>query len=102
LIGTSLDRSALKAFMDARAWIIKPGNGMHGWPEAYGYLTSQPQIQRLQIDDVVAEGLEQLLDHQAGTIEALDLRDLSIPATTKAVHQGGEAKITKTQGASLK
>ncbi len=102
LIGTSLDRSALKAFMDARAWIIKPGNGMHGWPEAYGYLTSQPQIQRLQIDDVVAEGLEQLLDHPAGTIEALDLRDLSIPATTKAVHQGGEAKITKTQGASLK
>jgi hypothetical protein len=41
----------------------------------------------------VAEGLEHILDHQAGTIEALDLRDLSIPATTKAVHQGGKAKI---------
>jgi hypothetical protein len=73
-----------------------------GWPEAYSYLTSQPQIQRLQISDVVAEGLEHILDHQAGTIEALELRDISIPATTKAVHQGGEAKITKPQGSSLK
>ena len=34
-----------------------------------------------------------VLDHQAGTIEALDLRDLSIPATTKAVRQGTEAKV---------
>lgn len=65
-------------------------------------LHATPQIQRLQITDVVAEGLEHVLDHQAGTIEALDLRELSIPATTKAVHQGTEAKITKTQGASLK
>ena len=51
----------------------------------------------IQITDLIAEGLEHTLDHQAGTIEAFDLRDLSIPATTKAVHQGGEAKITKTQ-----
>ncbi len=101
LIGTSMDRSALKSFMDARAGIVNP-KGMRGWPEGPSYLTSQPQIQRLQIDGLVADGLEQLLDHQAGTIEALDLRDLSIPATTEAVHQGGDAKITKTQGASLK
>jgi hypothetical protein len=47
-------------------------------------------------------GVEQVLDHQAGTIEALDLRDLSTPAMTKAVHQSGAAKITKTQGASAK
>jgi hypothetical protein len=60
-------------------------------------LHATPQIQRLQITDVVAEGLEHVLDHQAGTIEALDLRDLSIPATTNAVHQGGEAKIIQTQ-----
>jgi hypothetical protein len=78
--------------MDARAGIMNP-KGMRGWPEGPGYLTSQPQFQRLQISDVVAEGLEHVLDHQAGTIEALDLRELSIPATTKAVHQGGEAKI---------
>jgi hypothetical protein len=103
LIGTSMDRSALKAFMDARAGIVTPpGKGRRGWPEGVGYLTSKPQIQRLQITDVVAEGLENILDHQAGTIEALDLRDLSIPAPTKAVHRGGEAKITKTQGASTK
>lgn len=103
LIGTSIDRSALKAFMDARAGIVTPpGKGRRGWPEGVSYQTSQPQIQRLQIDDVVAEGLAQLLDHQAGTIESLDLRDLSIPVTTKAVHQGVEAKITKTQGASVK
>jgi hypothetical protein len=103
LIGTSMDRSALKAFMDARAGIVTPpGKGRRGWPEGVGYLTSKPQIQRLQITDVVAEGLEHVLDHQAGTIEALDLRDLSIPATTKAVRQSTEAKITKTQGASVK
>ena len=103
LIGTSMDRSALKAFMDARAGIVTPpGKGRRGWPEGFGYLTSQPRIQRLQIMDVVAEGLESVLDHQAGTIEALDLRELSLSANMKAVHQGGEAKITKTQGASVK
>ena len=75
---------------------------MRGWPEAVGYLTFEPQLRHIQIGDVVAEGLEHILDHQAGTIEALDLRDISIPATTKAVHQGGEAKITQTQGASFK
>lgn len=44
-----------------------------------------------------ADGLEHVLDHQTGTIESLDLRDLSIPATTKAVHQGTEGKIIQTQ-----
>ena len=102
LIGTSMDRSALKAFMDARAGIVTPpGKGRRGWPEGLGYLTSQPQIQRLQIMDVVAEGLESVLDHQAGTIEALDLRELSLSAKMKAVHQTSEAKITKTKGASV-
>jgi len=102
LIGTSMDRSALKAFMDARAGIVTPpGKGRRGWPEGFGYLTSQPQIQRLQIMDVVAEGLEFVLDHQAGTIEALDLRELSLSANMKAVHQTSEAKITKTKGASV-
>jgi len=103
LIGTSMDRSALKAFMDARAGIVTPpGKGRRGWPEGNGYLTSQPQIQRLQISGVVAEGLEQLLDHQTGTIESLDLRDISIPNSTKAVHHSGEAKITKTLETSSK
>jgi hypothetical protein len=98
-----MDRTALKSFMDARAGIVAPpGKGRRGWPEGVGYLTSKPQIQRLQITDVVVEGLEHVLDHQAGTIETLDLRDLSIPATTKDVHLGGEAKVTKTQGASVK
>ena len=97
LIGTSLDRSALKAFMDARAGIVTPpGKGRRGWPEGVGYLTSKPQIERLQVTDVVADGLEQILDHQAGTIEALDLRNLSIPPATKTVNQSGEAKITIT------
>lgn len=93
LIGTSMDRSALKAFMEARAGIVNPGKGRHGWPEGPGYLTLPPQIQRLQITDVVAEGLEHVLDHQAGTIESLHLRDLSVSAATKPVHQGGDAKI---------
>jgi hypothetical protein len=89
--------------MDARAGIVTPpGKGRRGWPEGVGYLTSKPQIQRLQISDVVADGLEHVLDHQAGTIEALDLRDLSFPASTEAVHQVGEAKITKIQEASVK
>jgi hypothetical protein len=92
LIATSPDRSALKAFMDARSGIVNP-KGMRGWPEGPGYFTVKPQIQRLQITDVVAEGLEDLLDHQTGTIEALDLRDLSLSAATKAVHQAGEAKV---------
>jgi hypothetical protein len=103
LIGTSMDRSALKSFMDARAGIVTPpGKGHRGWPEGNGYLSMQPQIQRLQIDHVVAEGLEFVLDHQAGAIESVDLGELSISDTTKAVHQTGEAKITKTRGVSLK
>jgi hypothetical protein len=102
LIGTSMDRSALKAFMDARAGIVTPpGKGRRGWPEGYGYLSSKPHIQHLQISDVVADGLEQVLDHQAGTIDVLNLRDISIPATTKAVHTDGEGKILKIHGASM-
>ncbi len=104
LLTTGLPREDIKKSFETSwvAGLIKTGNNRWGWPEAYSYLTSKPQIHRLQITDVVAEGLKQVLDHQAGTIEALDLRDLSIPASTKAVHQGGEAKITKTQRATLK
>ena len=103
LIGTSMDRSALKSFMDARAGIVTPpGKGRRGWPEGKGYLSSQPQIERLQIDHVVAEGLEFILDHQAGIIASLDLCELSISDTTKAVHQTGQANITKTKGTSVK
>jgi hypothetical protein len=101
LIATSMDRSALKGFMEARAGIVTPpGKGRRGWPEGFGYLTSQPQIQLLQISDVVADGLEQVFDHQAGTVESLDLRELLISATTKAVNQSGEAKIANPKGAS--
>ncbi|NBV85087.1 MAG: hypothetical protein EBS01_02210 [Verrucomicrobia bacterium] len=103
LIGTSTDRSALKAFMDARAGIVTPpGKSRRGWPEGFGYLTALPQIQRLQMSDIVADGLEQLLDHQAGTIESLDLRDVSVSEITKVIHQGSEAKILKTKGVILK
>ena len=85
--------------MDARVGLLKltPGSGWRGWPEGYSYLTSKPEIQRLQISGVVADGLEDLLDHQTGTIESLELRDLSIPETTRAVHLTGEAKITQIQ-----
>ena len=103
LIATSMDRSALKAFMAARAGIVTPsGKGRRGWPEGQGYLSSQPQIERLQIDHVVAEGLEQILEHHAGNIIELDLRELSIPAATKTVHQEGEAKIGKTRESSAR
>jgi hypothetical protein len=93
IIATSPDRSALKAFMEARAGIVTPGKAWRGWPEGPGYLTTPPEIQRLQISGVVADGMEHVLDHQAGTIESLHLRDLSVSAATKSVHQGGEAKI---------
>ena len=101
LVATSPDRSELKAFMEARAGIVNP-KGMRGWPEGPGYITMKPHIQRLQITGVVADGLKQVLDHQAGTIETLDVRDLSIPEITQAVHQGVEAKTTKTQGGSAR
>jgi len=65
-----------------------------------GLLTSQPQIQRIKINQAIAEGLEHILDHQSGTIESLGLRELSLFATTKAVHQTGKAKVTKTKGAA--
>jgi len=88
---------------DARAGIMTPrGEGRRGWPEGLGYLTSQPQIQLLQMIDVVADGLAFVLDHQAGAIESLDLRELVISATTKAVRQTGEAKIANPYGASVK
>ena len=103
LIGTSMDRSALKAFMDARAGIVTPpGKGRRGWPEGQGYLTSQPRIQRLQIDHVVAEGLGQVLDHQAGTITDLELHELSIPLVTRTVHQEGGATISKIRESSAR
>ena len=51
---------------------------------------------------VASEGLEFVLDHQAGTVESLELRELSKSASTKAVHQAAEGKITKTKGASPK
>jgi hypothetical protein len=101
LIATSPDRSAMKAFMDARSGIVNP-KGMRGWPQGPGYLTMPPQIQRLQISGVVADGLEHLLDHQTGTIEFMDLRDISIPETTRAVHLTGEAKITQILGSPSK
>jgi hypothetical protein len=91
----------MKAFMDARSGIVNP-KGMRGWPQGPGYLTMPPQIQRLQISGVVADGLEHLLDHQTGTIEFLDLRDISIPETTRAVHLTGEAKITQILGSPSK
>jgi hypothetical protein len=78
------------------------GKGRRGWPEGKGYLSSQLQIERLQIDHVVAEALAFVLDHQAGVVASLDLCELSISDTTKAVHQSGEAKITKTKGTFVK
>jgi hypothetical protein len=51
----------------------------------------------MQITNVVAEGCERILDHQVGTIETLDLRDLSISASIEKVHQSGNAKIIRTQ-----
>lgn len=102
LLATSPDRSALKGFMEARPGIVNPAKGRRGWPEGAGYLTMPPRIERLQIDGVVAEGLESLLDHQTGVIESLDLRDLSIPETTKPVHLAGDATIVETRGSSLK
>ena len=98
LLGSSMDRPALKAFMAAHAGsVTPPGKGRRGWPEGEGYLSSQPHIERLQIDNVVAEGLEQVLEHQAGTIKDLDLRELSLPAATKTVHKGEEAEIGETR-----
>jgi hypothetical protein len=98
-----MDRSALKSFMDARAGIVTPpGKGRRGWPEGQGYLTSQPRIQRLQIDHVVAEGLGQVLDHQAGTITDLELHELSIPLVTRTVHQEGGATISKIRESSAR
>jgi len=93
LVATSDDRSALKAFMEARQEILNGGRGLRGWPEGTDYYTLPPKIQRLQITGVVADGLEHLLDHQTGTIESLDLRDVSVTETTQAVHLAGEAKI---------
>ncbi len=72
---------------------MNPGKGWRGWPEGYGYLTSKPQIQRMQISDVVAEGLEHVLDHQAGTIGEIGFEQVSVPKGTKRMQRTGEAKI---------
>jgi hypothetical protein len=92
LIATSPDRSAMKAFMDARSGIVNP-KGMRGWPQGPGYLTMPPQIQRLQISGVVADGLEHLLDHQTGTIESLDLDRISAPSMANPIRRQGDATI---------
>lgn len=48
---------------------------------------------RLQMGGVVAEGLEQLLDCQTGTLGAQDFRDPQGPATTTIVWQGERVEI---------
>ena len=68
---------------------------MRGWPEAVGYLTFEPQLRHIQIGDVVAEGLEHILDHQAGTIELLDVNEVSGSGGVKPIHQSGGAKILR-------
>jgi hypothetical protein len=93
LIGTSMDRSALKAFMDARAWLVKPTNEKRGWPEGPGYLTSTPEIKRLQLSNIVADNMEFLFDHQTGTIGELSVEQVSVPKATKRIQRSGEAKI---------
>lgn len=94
-VATSMDRSALKAFMDARAGIVNPGKGMRGWPEGYGYLTSEPDIKRLHLSGIVADNLEFVLDHQAGTIGELSLDRVSVPEAMKTVNLAGDVKILK-------
>jgi len=101
LLATSMDRSALKAFMEARAWIVNPGNGWRGWPEGAGYLTAAPKIRHLQIAEVVAEGLEHVVDHQAGVIDRLDMDRVSAPGILEAVHLAGEASIQTMRMASI-
>ncbi|HUT89000.1 MAG TPA: sulfatase-like hydrolase/transferase [Thermoguttaceae bacterium] len=58
-----------------------------------------PQASVGPVADVVADGLEHVLDHQAGIIETLDTDRMSVPAAVKAIHQAGEAKITNVRRA---
>jgi len=106
LLATGLPREDIKKNLERKfvAGYIKQNSASNtwGWPEAYGYLDRPGRIGQLTIEDVIAEKMAHIVDHQLGTIEALELRDLSIPAKTEAVYQGVEAKITKTQGASEK
>ena len=73
-------------------------------PPAALYAAPSPTdcvIKRMQIRDVAADGLEAVFDHQAGSIESLELRDFSIRAATKDVQRGGGSKINGVYGASL-
>ena len=95
LIATSMNRSALKTRLETNPSPSVGRNGMRGWPEAVGYLTFEPQLRHIQIGDVVAEGLEHILDHQAGTIELLDVNEVSGSGGVNPIHQSGGAKILR-------
>jgi hypothetical protein len=99
LLATGGDRSALKAFMDARAAIVNPGDGWRGWPEGRGHLESAPRIERLQLADIAAGGLEHVLDHRAGTIDLLDLERVAAPGFTRVIGISADAKIGEVRGA---
>ena len=96
LIGTSFDRTALKAFMDARKGLLKltPNSGWRGWPEGYNYLLSTPDITRLQISDVVADSLEHVVDLEIGRIGALELDRISGVGREQQVRSSSKSAIS--------
>jgi hypothetical protein len=94
VIGTSADRSALRAFMDARSWLMNPGPGRRGWPEASSYLTSKPRIARLQVRGVVADHIECIVDHQIGSIQELTVADVAGLAPKEWLRTGPDATVT--------
>lgn len=96
LVGTSPDRAALKAFMDARVGLLKltPGSGWRGWPEGYGYLQSSPEIGQLSISHVVADQLEHVVDLQVGHVGTLALDHISGLPPGRQLRRSAEASVT--------
>jgi hypothetical protein len=53
------------------------------------------RISNVQVSGIVADNLEFVVDHQAGTIGELSLDRVSVPEAMKTVHLAGDAKILK-------
>ncbi len=102
LIRTGLERDeleALKVRLDRVADYLRtdPKTNRRGWPEAYRYLTARPKIDRLQVQDVVADKWENVVKHKAGTIGRLDLSNVTAEGVKELVKKAPDAQIGSTR-----
>ena len=102
LLATGLPREDIKKNLERRfvAGYIKKDSARNtwGWPEAYGYLDRPGRIGQLIIEDIIAERLAHIVDHQLGAIERLHVLNIVSNDVGHEVVRGPKAAIVQTSG----